>query len=557
MKKYKHLEEYSVMEINGILEKLRGQYDMVQLVDVEECRVLEVRGDGHIHYGRECYRIWDRDFRCEDCSGYRACMTHQCRDKEEHVQGGRQLAHSIPIYLEMLNGELELCAIDCVRICEGDAPTALERDHAIAPSIQTHDMLTQVYTQEKLFREMRQRLIERADERFLIVYSNVRNFELVNKLFGVEGGNQLLVGIAEILRHECGPEVIYGRCQDDHFAMLIPADRFDEAQMLDQMERARGLMESPIYSIQIQLGVYAIEDHEMPITTMLEHAELALKTIRNSRKRNIAYYTHGMMERKLKDNHILTAFEQALKDQNFHIYLQPQVRLDGTVVGGEALVRWVRPNGEVVPPGEFLGVLHQSDLLANLDVYVWELAVKQLARWRGTALEPVYISVNVDPSDFYYFDVPARLAALCDGYGVPRTQLRVEITETALVIDSIMQNRIVEQLHAQGFIVEIDDFGKGSSSLSMLKDVHADVLKIDMGFVHGGTNVVRKRVILEAVVAMANNLRMDVVTEGVETREQVDLLSGMGCEMFQGFYFSRPIPVEDFETVVLARIEEK
>lgn len=555
MKKYRHLEEYSVMEINGILEKLSGQYDMVQLVDVEECRVLEVMPDGHIHYGRECYRIWNRDFRCADCSGYRACMTHQCRDKVEHVQGGRQLAHSIPIYLEMLNGELALCAIDCVRISEGEAPVVEPNSNGFAPALYTYDVLTQVYTQEKLFREMRRRLIARPDEPHVIVYSNVCNFELVNKLFGVEGGNQLLVGIADILRQECGADEIYGRCQDDHFALLMPKARFDEARMLAQMERARGLMDSPIYSIQIQLGVYEIEDHEMPITAMLEHAELALKTIRNSRTRNIAYYTPGMMERKLKDHHILSAFEQALKDRDFHIYLQPQVLLDGTVVGGEALVRWVRPSGEVVPPGEFLDVLHQSDLLANLDIYVWELAVKQLQKWQGTVFEPIYISVNVDPSDFYYFDVPNVLSGLCDQYGVPRKKLRVEITETALVVDSLMQNRIVEQLHAQGFIVEIDDFGKGSSSLSMLKDVHADVLKIDMGFVHGGNNVVRKRVILEAVIAMANNLHMDVVTEGVETREQVELLSHMGCEMFQGFYFSRPIPIEDFEAVVRARLE--
>ena len=556
MKKYRHLEEYSVTEINGILDNLRRQYDMVQLVDVEECRVLNVQSDGRIHYGQECYRIWNRGFRCEDCSGYRACMTHQCRDKEEHLQGGTQLAHSIPIYLEMLDGELELCAIDCVRLVEGPAPKLAPVESDLAPSIHTHDLLTQVYTQEKLFREIRQRLIDRPDERYMIVYSNVRNFDLVNKLFGVEGGNQLLVGIADILRQECGPEEIYGRCQDDHFAMLIPKARFDEAKLLSQMERARRLMESPIYSIQIQLGAYEIEDHNMPITTMLEHAELALRTIRNSRTRNIAYYIPGMMERKLKDNHILTAFEQALTEQHFQIYLQPQVRLDGSIVGGEALVRWVRPNGEVVPPGEFLGVLHQSDLLANLDIYVWELAVKQLHRWKGTVFDALYISVNVDPSDFYYFDVPERLGELCDRYGVPRGKLRVEITETALVVDSLMQNRIVEQLHRQGFIVEIDDFGKGSSSLSMLKDVHADVLKIDMGFVHGGSNVIRKRVILEAVIAMANNLHMDVVTEGVETREQVELLSHMGCDMFQGFYFSRPIPVEDFETVVRARLEE-
>jgi EAL domain-containing protein (putative c-di-GMP-specific phosphodiesterase class I) len=185
------------------------------------------------------------------------------------------------------------------------------------------------------------------------------------------------------------------------------------------------------------------------------------------------------------------------------------------------------------------------------------MAAELLHRWKGTPLQDLYVSINVDPSDFYYFDVPEHLKGLCEKYGLDTHKLRVEITETALVDDAERQSRIVETLHDAGFIVEIDDFGKGSSSLSMLKDIHADVLKIDMGFIRGKSNLYRSRIILASVIDMAEQLEMGVITEGVETREQVDRLSDMGCENFQGFFFSRPIPVEDFETVALQNLGKR
>lgn len=556
MRNYRDLKEYSVTEINGVLDRLRGTYDLVQLVDVEECRVLEVQPDGSIRYGQECYRIWNRNMRCANCSGYQACMTHNAMDKVEHSHGERQEAHSVPIYLKMLNGELELCVLDCIRICGPEASGEDAADHDNADYISTHDVLTRLYTQEKLFWEIRKRLLDSPEDRYLLVMGNIRNFRLVNKLYGIEGGNRVLVGIADLLREECTHEEVYGRYRDDRFVLLVRRDKFDEATFLGHMQRASALVQSPVYSISIQLGVYAIDDVNMPVATMLDHADLALSALRHSRKLLIAWYEPGMMERKLKDQHIIEDFELALQSGDFQIYLQPQVREDGGIFGAEALVRWVR-RGKVVPPMDFLGVLHQSELLSHLDDYVWEQAAALLGRWKGTPFEDLYVSINVDPSDFYYFDVPERLKSLCARYGIDTHKLRVEITETALVEDTERQSRIVEQLHAAGFIVEIDDFGKGSSSLSMLKDIHADVLKIDMGFIRGGSNRDRSRVILSSVIDMAEQLSMDVITEGVETRDQVDRLSAMGCHKFQGFYYSRPIPVADFETVVLHNLEDR
>ena len=558
MKNFRHLEEYSVLEINDMLESLRGIYDIVQLVDVEECRVLEVQPDGSIQYGRECFRIWNRSMRCANCSGYQACMTHCSTDKIEHLNGTRQEAHSVPIYLEMLNGELELCVLDCVKF-EGpeDADEEAYDAHDDAAYISTHDVLTRLYTQEKLFHEIRKRLLENPEETYLLVMGNIRNFKLVNKLYGIEGGNRILVGIADILRSDCTHEEVYGRYRDDGFVLLVKKSKFREEIFIKHLQKVKSLVDSPIYTIQIQLGVYEITDDNLPIATMMDHADLAVGAIRDSRDRLIAHYEPSMTARKLKDQHIITDFEQALKDRDFHIYLQPQVQEDGWVRGAEALVRWIQPDGTIVPPLEFLSVLHQSDLLSHLDAYVWELAASQLGKWKGTEFEDLYISINVDPTDFYYLDVPELLLKLCAKYDIEPQKLRVEITETALIDDVERQSNIVETLHRAGFLVEIDDFGKGFSSLSLLKDIHADVLKIDMGFVRGNSNLRRSRIILESVIEMAENLNMGVITEGVETREQVNSLMELGCRYFQGFYFSRPIPVEDFETVVRAMREEK
>ena len=558
MRNYRDLKEYSVLEINGVLDSLRKTYDLVQLVDVEECRVLEVQPDGSIHYGMECYRIWNRNMRCANCSGYQACMTHNAMDKVEHYHGDRQEAHSIPIYLEMLNGELELCVLDCIKLCGHDDSAEDEEDsqNDNVDYITTHDVLTRLYTQEKLFKEIRKQLMSAPEEDFLLVMGNIRNFSLVNKLYGIEGGNRILVGLADLLRENCTHEEVYGRYRDDRFVLLVQRKKFEEEIFLGHLQQASRLVESPIYSISIQLGVYAITDTNMPIATMLDHTDLALNAIRNSRKQLISWYEPSMTEQKLKHQHIIEDFETALQNQDFQIYLQPQVQEDGRIRGAEALVRWIR-DGNVVPPMDFLGVLHQSELLSHLDAYVWEMVATLLGRWKGTEFGDLYISINVDPSDFYYFDVPDLLKKLCAKYDIDSKLLRVEITETALIDDVENQSRIVEMLHEAGFIVEIDDFGKGSSSLSLLKDINADVLKIDMGFIRGKSNLHRSKIILGSVIDMAEQLRMGVVTEGVETREQVESLVDLGCHNFQGFYFSRPIPVEDFEFVVRSSLESR
>ena len=178
---------------------------------------------------------------------------------------------------------------------------------------------------------------------------------------------------------------------------------------------------------------------------------------------------------------------------------------------------------------------------------MWERAVRQLAAWKGTDKERLTISVNISAKDFYSLDIDRVLTELTERYGVPCSRLKLEITETALLEDPANSDEVISRLRRKGFLVEIDDFGKGYSSLGLLKDIHADVLKIDMSLLHETENRQRSRIILASIINMADSLGMDVVTEGVETETQLRSLLEMGCHHFQGFYFSRPVTVEEFE----------
>ena len=201
----------------------------------------------------------------------------------------------------------------------------------------------------------------------------------------------------------------------------------------------------------------------------------------------------------------------------------------------------------MISPGSFIEILEKADLIHELDMYIWECAVKKLSSWKDTDKKNLTISVNMSAKDFFSIDVYEVLTQLIDKYQINTANLRLEITETALLEDPKSSNKIVGKLRDRGFIVELDDFGKGYSSLSMLKDIQADVLKIDMSLLREIESKKRNKTILRSIINMATALEMDVITEGVETETQLKILTEMGCRYFQGYYFSKPLPVADFE----------
>ena len=279
---------------------------------------------------------------------------------------------------------------------------------------------------------------------------------------------------------------------------------------------------------------------------MMDKARMAMETLNDSKELSIAFYDQEMMNSTLRENEIINSFNMAISNGEFHIFLQPQVDKNGMVVSGEALARWIHPEKGVIPPGIFIGVLENANLIYKLDSYVWELAAKQLSLWKGTDKEKYRISVNISPKDLQFLDIEVVFTELIEKYDISPQKLNLEITETAVAanVGSVIQQ--MENLRKKGFIVEMDDFGSGYSSLNLLKDFKVDVLKIDMKFLSNTGDKRRADIILEHIVNMAQMLDMIVIAEGVENKEQLELLDEMGCDLFQGYYFSKPVAIDDF-----------
>ena len=410
----------------------------------------------------------------------------------------------------------------------------------------THDELTGLYNREG-FTEAAEDKLRSSEKTYLLLYSNIRDFKLFNQLFGLERGNDILINIGEIMIQHAREEDVYGRINGDHFALCVPKERFNEKGFKKLVKEVTSKVTSKSYSLHFQIGIYEVLDPYMDITLMCDRAYMACKSIKKDGVCEIAWYSDEMLVNALLEKEILSSFDFAIINRQFGIYLQPQVYENGKICGAEALARWMHPENGLIQPGVFIDVLERADLIYKLDRYIWELAAKQLSVWKDTKYKDVSISVNVSPKDIYYLDIKKEFTELIDKYDIDPKLLNIEITETAVTSDVTKCAKLILELQDCGFLVEIDDFGSGYSSLNMLKDINADVLKIDMGFLRKTENQKRAQVILNYTIDMAHELGMKVITEGVETKDQLDFLVGMGCTLFQGFYFDKPMPVEEFE----------
>lgn len=411
----------------------------------------------------------------------------------------------------------------------------------------SHDILTGLLNKEQFYIETAKLIKENRDVKYCLVCSNIKDFKFVNELFGIEKGNEILKKQAEYMKNFIGEDSLAARLHADRFAMCMPRIRFDEDLINEAITGIQEAFKNSSFHMHIFVGVYDIHDVEECVSIMCDKANLASETIKNEYKSSVAYYTEHLLEKSIEERKIIGEFDRAMDNEEFVMFLQPQVDVSGKPFGSEALVRWQHPDKGLLAPGVFIDVLEKTGFVYRLDRYMWDKAVKQLAEWKKRGINDYHISVNISTKDFYLIDVYETFVGLVEKYDIDPKLLKLEITETALMSDFNKNMVIINRLQKYGFDIEIDDFGSGYSSLNMLKDISADVLKIDMGFLRASENEVKGQDILESIIGLANKLGMRVITEGVEKKTQVDMLYDMGCKMFQGYYFSKPIPVDEFE----------
>ena len=549
--------EYTVRQMEDYLRSMSGSYDLARMVDPIECRVLEIQDDGSVRRSKKCYGVWNSGQRCTSCTSSLACRTGRRQHKMERIDDATYRIESNPVMLTLQDGTtydavVELGSVTQAKADDGANDRAAENVGQRAHRYRSHhDSLTGVLNADAFYEAARERVTEESNESWAMVTADIKHFRVVNSLFSVSRGNEVLVRMATMLNRVAdGAEGLCGRLGGDRFALLVRKAGFRDRDLQDVADDLAREFDDGAYRLCIHFGVYCIEDPSLPVSVMCGRANSALYTIKESHSQTVAYFDDDIRQRILLEQRIVSEFDGALANGEFQMYLQPLARADGRTLGAEALVRWHKTDGTLVMPGDFIETLENAGLIQRLDVYIWELAVKQLHAWKGTEQGDLFISVNMSAKDFYSIDVYRVLTDLTQRYGVDCRKLRLEITESALLVEPDKSNAIVSKLRDKGFLVEIDDFGKGYSSLSILKSIQADVLKIDMGFLREMEVNDRSKVILKSVIDMAQSLRMEVICEGIETEQQLEALTSMGCWLFQGYYFSRPVSVEEFESSV-------
>lgn len=412
----------------------------------------------------------------------------------------------------------------------------------------THDSLTGLYTKQYLYERVRTILDDDVETSYSAVFVDVKNFKIVNDVFSSDFGDKAIKQIADWLRAVMTGRCVYGRLAGDTFGAFLPTERFNELKDKIENELAHfTVSEGNIeHRLLIHLGVYDITDRDMAVSVMFDRAHLALSSINDNYKLHIAIYDKQLRDKILWDQQITAGLAEAIESRQIRPYLQPITDRSGRVVGAEALARWIHPKHGFMSPAMFIPLLEKNGLIVEVDKHIWRCACEMLSDWKRENKD-MFISVNISPKDFYFIDVVSELMDLVRKYGLEPRSLRIEITETVMMTDVQEKFRMLEELRHAGFIVEMDDFGSGYSSLNLLKDMPVDVLKLDMKFLSGTGSIAKAKTIIRNIIRLTDELNIVSLTEGVETVQQYDQLSEMGCMLFQGYYFAKPMPRDEFE----------
>ncbi|MCI7612918.1 MAG: EAL domain-containing protein [Selenomonadaceae bacterium] len=410
------------------------------------------------------------------------------------------------------------------------------------------DNLTNCYTRDYFLHMAEQLLARYPEEDFDLVCTHVVNLPNINEQYGARQGEAILRYVAQNQeRQECERSV-YGRLDDATFARLLPHSAGSYQKLLQQSDgphEYKTVKEGLPPFVQ-KYGVYESVDHSIPVSVMCDRAMMALQKILHNYNQLINLYDDNIRLYALKTQRILENMEEAIDQHQFQVWYQPKHNIfDGSLIGAEALVRWIHPRYGFMSPGEFIPIFEENGFVAHVDRYVWEEACAAIRRWRDMGLRTVPVSVNISRKDFLCFHDKEMLKPLLAKYALEPADLHIEVTESAYMDNPDMVIRKVNEMHSDGFVVELDDFGSGYSSLSMFGHMDIDVVKLDMSFIRQEQNEQSDKM-MHHIIDMCKNMGLAVLSEGVETEEQRQRLMGMGCDYVQGYYYSKPLPEGDF-----------
>ncbi len=380
------------------------------------------------------------------------------------------------------------------------------------------------------------------DTKFAIVQLDVEKFKLINHTYGENIGNELITYIIDSLKFLCEDNQVYTRLTADVFMIVTPYNvKNDIVKFVKRINKE--LLKFKNIQYKIVYGISLVEDKSVNLRQYGDLAAIARKSIKNNALHYYAFYNENIDENLL--NHwIETNMEEALASHQFVIYLQPKYSISSnTVVGAEALARWVHPEKGILTPIKFIPIFEQNGFIVKLDKYIWEETCKFIRNWIDLGNKPIPISVNVSRRNMINNNYINTINKLINKYQIDKKLLELEITET---VDDNTVNKSIKTLKKNGYTLLMDDFGSGYSSLNMLKNTQFDVIKIDRAFLTDFIESDRGKNIVNHTINMSQEIGLNVIAEGVETLDQAKFLSDCGCDTVQGYYYAKPMSIDEF-----------
>lgn len=406
------------------------------------------------------------------------------------------------------------------------------------------------------FYEEAQRLVSAPNAlQYAIVYSNIEKFKILNEEFGRRACDEMLTFIHTAIQESLSPSECMGRLSADNFCVLMQYAGKGELEVrletwhdcAVQLQRNKdGVWLSPVLSF----GVYVISNTSLEFPQMIDRAKLALReqTTELRGKLHYAMYDDEIHRRLLREKHLEDMMEESLKSHEFEVYLQPKYCADSETIGGaEALVRWNSASDGMIYPDEFISLFEKNGFIVQLDLWVFEQVCRSIRGWLEAGKEPAKVSVNCSRIHLKNPTFLDNYLQICKRCNTPTRYIEIELTENIVFEDVEHLSKTINDIHKAGFGCSMDDFGSGYSSLNLIQDIPVDTIKLDKVFFRKIDALERTESVVGSIIRMSQSLQMKTVAEGVEERVQVDMLKRLGCDLIQGYYFARPMPIAKFE----------
>ncbi|MCR4622471.1 MAG: EAL domain-containing protein [Clostridiales bacterium] len=416
------------------------------------------------------------------------------------------------------------------------------------------DPLTGLYNRDYFYRYAEQFDLHHPDVQMDAIVIDVNHFHIINDRFGSDYGDTVLRRLSEKLKEIIGRDGgIVCRREADTFLAYTPAGK-DYAEILENAAiTLDGDDRSTSNRVRLRMGVYPCVDKTLEIERRFDRAKMTSDTVKGNLVQPIAVYDHSLHEKELYTEQLIEDFRTAIQEKQFLVYYQPKFDIRSAkpaLSSAEALVRWKHPTLGMISPGIFIPLFEENGLIQELDTYVWKEAARQVREWKDRLGFTLPVSVNVSRIDMYDPRLVPTFQSIVTDNGIQSADLLLEITESAYTEDSEQIVNRANQLRKLGFRIEMDDFGTGYSSLNMISNLPIDVLKLDMKFIHNAFSENEDTRMLEVIIDIADRFSVPVIAEGVETEEQLKTLKALGCDIVQGYYFSKPVPPAEFEVFI-------